>query len=213
MIGLIGKKVGMSQVFDENGKVIPVTLVQAGPCTVVQKKTADKDGYVAIQVGFEEIPERKVSKPQLGHFKKHNSKYYRHLREFRLDDTLPLPPPKEGIYNAGDVLDVDIFKLNEEIKVIGTSKGKGFQGGMKRHGFAGFEQTHGVHESFRGPGSVGQCAQPSRIFKGVKMAGQMGNVRVTVRNLKIIKIDKEKNLVMVKGAIPGCNNSIVYLTK
>ena len=205
MVGLIGKKLGMTQVFDENGKVIPVTLVQAGPCPVVQKKTVDKDGYTSIQLGFEEIPERKVSKPRLGHFKKYNSKYFRYLREFRVDAN------DENLQN--DVFDVNIFQANEIIKVIGTSKGKGFQGGMKRHGFAGFEQTHGVHESFRGPGSIGQCAQPSRVFKGVKMAGQMGNGRVTVKNLKIVKIDTERNLVMVKGAIPGHINSIVYLSK
>ena len=155
MIGLIGKKIGMSQIFDLNGKVIPVTLVQAGPCTVVQKKTDETDGYTSIQLGFEEIAEKKVKKPQIGHFKKHNSKYYRYLREFRLREN--------EAFAQGDILDVQIFQLNEKIKVIGTSKGKGFQGGMKRHGFSGFEQTHGVHESFRGPGSVGQCAQPSRI--------------------------------------------------
>ena len=205
MVGLIGKKIGMTQIFDENGKVVPVTLVQAGPCPVIQKKTDEKEGYTAIQIGFEEVKEKKVAKPQQGHFKKHNSKFYRHLREFRLF--------RGEEFNQGDVLDVNIFKTNEFIKVIGTSKGKGFQGVMKRHGFSGFEQTHGVHESFRGPGSVGQCAQPSRIFKGVKMAGHMGNERVTVKNLKIIKIDTEKNLLMVKGAIPGHNNSIVYLTK
>ena len=195
----------MSQIFDPNGKVIPVTLVQAGPCTVVQKKTQETDGYTSIQLGFEEIAERKVKKPQIGHFKKHNSKYYRYLREFRLHD--------DETFNQGDVLDVQIFKLNDIIKVVGTSKGKGFQGGMKRHGFHGFEQSHGVHESFRGPGSVGQCAQPSRIFKGQKMAGHMGNARVTVKNLKVIKIDTERNLIMVKGAIPGCNNGVVYLCR
>ena len=205
MIGLIGKKIGMSQIFDENGRVIPVTLVKAGPCTVVQKKTIDTDGYISIQLGFSEVPERKVKKPQRGHFKKHNSQVFRHLKEFRILDTDEI--------EAGSVLDVDIFKPNEIIKVTGTSKGKGFAGVMKRHNFSGFEQTHGVHESFRGPGSIGQCAQPSRVFKGVKMAGQMGNVRVTVRNLKIVKIDKENNLVMVRGAIPGHNNSIVYLSK
>jgi len=205
MIGLIGKKIGMSQVFDTNGKVIPVTLVQAGPCTVVQKKTIETDGYTSIQVGFQEIAEKKIRKPQMGHFKKHNSKYYRYLREFRLRE--------EDTFAQGDVLDVQIFKLNETIKVIGTSKGKGFQGGMKRHGFHGFEQSHGVHESFRGPGSVGQCAQPSRIFKGMKMSGHMGAARVTVKNLKVIKIDTERNIIMVKGAIPGHNNSIVVISK
>jgi large subunit ribosomal protein L3 len=205
MIGLIGKKIGMSQIFDQNGRVIPVTLVKAGPCTVVQKKTIETDGYTSIQIGFEEVAEKKVKKPQIGHFKKHNSKYFRYLKEFRLAD--------EAAFAQGDTLDLQIFALNEKIKVIGTSKGKGFQGGMKRHGFHGFEQSHGVHESFRGPGSVGQCAQPSRIFKGQKMAGHMGAERVTVKNIKIVKIDLEQNLIMVKGAVPGHNNSIVYLSK
>lgn len=205
MIGLIGKKLGMTQIFDANGKVVPVTLVQAGPCQVVQRKTEEKDGYTAIQLGYEEVKEKKVSKPRLGHFKKHNTKLYRYLKEFRYfgDD--------EGL--KADVFDVNIFKQNEIINVSSISKGKGFQGGMKRHGFSGFEQTHGVHESFRGPGSIGQCAQPSRVFKGQKMAGHMGNANVTVKNLKIVKIDTERNIIMVKGAIPGHINSIVYLTR
>jgi len=205
MVGLIGKKLGMTQIFDDNGRVVPVTLVQAGPCPVIQKKIEETDGYTSIQIGFEEVAERKVAKPQRGHFKKCNSKNYRHLREFRLFHGEE--------FAQGDVLDVNIFKTNEIIKVTGTSKGKGFQGVMKRHGFHGFQQTHGSHESFRGPGSVGQCAQPSRIFRGQKMPGHMGAERVTVKNLKIVKIDSERNLVMIKGAIPGCNNSIVYLSK
>ncbi len=205
MVGLIGKKIGMTQVFDENGKVIPVTLVKAGPCTVVQRKTVVNDGYASIQLGFEEVVEKKVKKPQLGHFKKHNSKTFRYLKEFRV--------LKGEDINEGEVLDVKIFQEKEIIKVIGTSKGKGFQGGMKRHGFAGFEQSHGVHESFRGPGSIGQCAQPARVFKGVKMAGHMGNARVTVKNLQVVKVDAENNLVMVKGAIPGHINSVVILSK
>ncbi|MCK9328463.1 MAG: 50S ribosomal protein L3 [Candidatus Cloacimonetes bacterium] len=205
MVGLIGKKIGMTQVFDENGKVIPVTLIKAGPCTVVQRKTVDHEGYASIQLGFEEIPERKVKKPQLGHFKKHKSKNFRYLKEFRVTKG-------EEIFQ-GDELDVKIFQEKEIVKVIGVSKGKGFQGGMKRHGFAGFEQSHGVHESFRGPGSIGQCAQPSRVFKGVKMAGHLGSARTTVKNLQIVKVDAENNLVMVKGAIPGHINSVVILSK
>jgi len=205
MVGLIGKKIGMTQVFDENGKVIPVTLIQAGPCSVVQKKVVETDGYTAVQLGFEEVVAKKVKKPLQGHFKKHESKLFRHLKEFRTaeDDQI----------NGGDVLSVDIFKPNEIIKVTGTSKGKGFTGVMKRHKFAGFEQSHGVHESFRGPGSIGQCAQPSRVFKGLKMAGHLGNERVTVKSIKIVKIDLENNLLMLKGAIPGHRNSIVYLTR
>jgi len=205
MVGLIGKKIGMTQVFDENGRVIPVTLIQAGPCSVVQKKVVETDGYTAVQLGFEEVSYKKVKKPLQGHFKKHESKLFRHLKEFRTteDDQL----------NGGDVLSVDIFKPNEIIKVTGTSKGKGFAGVMKRHKFAGFEQSHGVHESFRGPGSIGQCAQPSRVFKGLKMAGHLGNERVTVKSIKIVKVDLENNLLMLKGAIPGHRNSIVYLTR
>ena len=203
---LIGKKLGMSQIFDENGKIIPVTLVQAGPCFVVQKKTTDKDGYTSVQLGFEEMKEKKVKKPGIGHFKKHNSKYYRYLKEFRLFDG-------DKDINQGEMLDVDVFQQNQIIKVTGISKGKGFAGVMKRHNFSGFEQSHGVHESFRGPGSIGQCAQPSRVFKGLKMAGHLGCEKVSVKNLKIIKIDKENNLLMVKGAIPGHRNCIVYLSK
>jgi large subunit ribosomal protein L3 len=204
MIGLIGKKIGMSQIFDNKGKVIPVTLVETSPCCVIQKKTIEKDGYVAIQLGFNEIPEKKLKKPQLGHFKKKNLKTYKHLHEFKIDDEK---------YELGDTIDIDIFKANEKIKVVSISKGKGFAGVMKRHNFSGFEQTHGVHESFRGSGSIGQCAQPSRVLKGLKMAGHLGHQKTTVKNLLIVKIDKDKNLIMIKGAIPGHNNSIVYLTK
>ena len=205
MIGLIGKKIGMSQIFDENGKVIHVTLVQAGPCTVVQKKGIDTDGYSSIQLGYEESSEKKTAKPQVGHFQKHNSKFFRHLKEFRISENDEV--------STGDVFDVNIFQKNEKIKVTGISKGKGFQGVVRRHGFSGFIHGHGTHESFRGPGSVGQCAQPSRIFKGQKMPGHMGCDRVTVKNLKVVSIDKERNLVMIKGAVPGSKNSIVYLSK
>jgi large subunit ribosomal protein L3 len=205
MIGLICKKIGMTQIFDKNGRIVPVTLVQAGPCHVVQRKTIETDGYSAIQLGFVEIPDKKVKKPLLGHFKKQNSKNYRYLKEFRLNEKQDFAP--------GDILDVDLFKQNEIVKVTGISKGKGFAGVVKRHHFAGFEQSHGVHESFRGPGSIGQCAQPSRVFKGVRMAGHMGNEQVTIKNLRIVKIDKESNLIMVKGAIPGHKNSIVYIIK
>jgi large subunit ribosomal protein L3 len=205
MIGLIGKKLGMSQIFDTNGKVIPVTLVRVGPCTVVQKKGIDTDGYTSVQLGYEEISEKKAAEPQQGHFKKNNVKCFKHLKEFRLsnNDTI----------NTGDVFDVEIFKENEMIKITGTSKGKGFQGVIKRHGFAQAIKTHGVHESFRGGGAIGQCAQPSRVFKGQKMSGHMGNEKVTVKNLRVVKIDTENNLVMVKGAVPGSRNSIVYLSK
>ncbi|HOD55150.1 MAG TPA: 50S ribosomal protein L3 [Candidatus Cloacimonadota bacterium] len=205
MFGLIGKKIAMTQIFDQNGKVIPVTVLQMGPCVVVQKKTVATDGYNAIQLGFEEIAERKVKKPVLGHFKKRNSKAYRYLREFRIDSIED--------FNEGQVLDLGLFQENEIVNIIGTSKGRGYAGVMKRHNFRGFEQSHGVHESFRGGGSIGQCAQPSRVLKGVKMAGHMGVDRITVKNLKIVKVDKERNLVMVKGAVPGHRNGLVLMSK
>lgn len=205
MLGLIGKKIAMTQIFDSNGKVIPVTVLEVGPCTIVQKKTQASDGYNAIQLGFEEIEERKVKKPVMGHFKKHNSKAYRYLREFRVNQI--------DDFSEGQSLDLDIFQENEIVKVIGISKGRGFSGVMKRHNFKGFISSHGVHESFRGGGSIGQCATPSRVIKGRKMPGHFGVDRVTVKNLKIVKLDKERNLVMVKGAVPGHRNGLIYLSK
>jgi large subunit ribosomal protein L3 len=205
MFGLIGKKIAMTQIFDQQGKVVPVTVLQIGPCTVVQKKTVESDGYNAVQLGFQEIPERKVTKPVLGHFKKHNSKAFRFLKEFRIEEI--------SDFTEGQVISIDAFQENEIVNVIGTSKGRGYAGVMKRHNFRGFEQSHGVHESFRGGGSIGQCAQPSRVLKGVRMAGHMGVDRITVKNLKIVKIDLERNLMMVKGAVPGHRNSIVFLSK
>lgn len=208
MIGLIGKKIGMTQIFDVSGKVIPVTVLQAGPCKIICKRTITENGYEALQLGYDEIPERKVSKPMLGHFKKHGSPYFRHVREFRpafgqmLDD-----------YNSGDALDASLFGAGETVSVTAKSKGRGFTGVMKRHGFAGFIATHGSHESFRGPGSIGQCAQPSRVFKGVKMAGQHGNAKVTTRHLDVVKVDTDRNLIMVKGAVPGHRNSLVIILK
>ncbi|MCB5251166.1 MAG: 50S ribosomal protein L3 [Candidatus Cloacimonadales bacterium] len=205
MLGLIGKKIAMTQIFDSNGKVIPVTVLEVGPCTIVQKKTQASDGYNAIQLGFEEIEERKVKKPVMGHFKKHNSKAYRYLREFRVNQI--------DDFSEGQSLDLDIFQENEIVKVIGISKGRGFSGVMKRHNFKGFISSHGVHESFRGGGSIGQSATPSRVIKGRKMPGHFGVDRVTVKNLKIVKLDKERNLVMVKGAVPGHRNGLIYLSK
>jgi large subunit ribosomal protein L3 len=205
MIGLIGKKIGMTQVFDEHGKVTPVSVIQAGPCAIIQKKTIEKEGYRGIQLGFIEMKENKVNKPQMGHFKKHGTKPYRYIKEFRIEN--------DYVLDEGDILDVSMFQENELIKVIGTSKGKGFTGVMKRHGFRGFQSSHGVHESFRGPGSIGQCATPGRVFKGLKMAGHKGVDRVTVKNLKVVKVDLENNLLLVKGAIPGHRNSLVLLNK
>jgi len=205
MIGLIGKKIGMTQIFDDNGNMIPVTVIQAGPCRVIHRKSKEKHGYDAIQIGFEEVDEKKVSKPILGHFKKHNSPAYKYLREFRLKLYIDV---KEG-----EVFDVSMFEEHELLKITGTSKGKGFQGVMKRHNYHGFKATHGVHESYRGPGSIGQCATPARVYKGKKLPGHQGVDKVSVLNLKVVKVDVEKNLVMVKGAVPGHRNSIVRLRK
>jgi len=208
MLGIIGKKIGMTQIFDENGKVTPVTVIQAGPCRVVGKKTMDSHGYEALQLGYEDIPAKRVKKPMRVMYEKKGSPNYRYLREFR---------PGNGQVidnvNEGDEIKADFFNLNDKVSVTSNSKGRGFTGVVKRHGFAGFEQSHGVHESYRGPGSVGQCAQPSRIFKGIKMAGQHGNARVTVKHLKIIHVDADKGLILVKGAVPGHRNSLVLIQK
>jgi large subunit ribosomal protein L3 len=205
MIGLIGKKLGMTQIFNENGKQIPVTVIQAGPCKVIHRKTKDKHGYDSVQLGFEEVEEKKLKKPQIGHFKKHNSPNYKHLKEFRLKLYTDIA--------EGEIFDVSMFKENEILKITGTSKGKGFAGVIKRHGFHGFKASHGVHESFRGPGSIGQCATPARVHKGKKLPGHKGVEKVSTINQKVIKIDTEQNLVMIKGSIPGHRNSIVYLRK
>ncbi|MDY6916113.1 MAG: 50S ribosomal protein L3 [Candidatus Cloacimonadota bacterium] len=205
MIGLIGKKMGMTQLFDQNGHLVPVTVIKAGPCRVIHRKTEDKHGYNAVQLSYEKVEENQLNKPKVGHFKKHNSPAYRYLREFRLKMYTDI--------EEGEVFDVSMFTENEMLMITGTSKGKGFAGVMKRHNFSGFEQSHGVHESFRGPGAIGQCATPSRVFKGTKLPGHIGNERVTVKNLKVVRIDREKNLVMVKGAVPGHRNGIVLLRK
>lgn len=208
MIGLIGKKVGMTQIFDPSGKVIPVTVIRTGPCKIICKRTEAENGYEALQLGYETIPERKVTKPLLGHFKKYNSGLYRYVREFR-------PSYGQDItnMNVGDELNADFFGENDMVSISSKSKGRGFTGVMKRHGFAGFISSHGSHESFRGGGSIGQCAQPSRVFKGVKMAGQHGNARVTVRHLTVVKVDAANGLIMVRGAVPGHRNSLVMIHK
>ncbi len=205
MIGLIGKKIGMTQVFDEEGKVIPVTVIKAGPCRVIQRKSKELDGYDSMQLGFEEIKEKKANKARMGHFKKHNSKPFRYIKEFKLK-----------VYRdveEGEEFDASMFVPNELIKITGVSKGRGFAGVMKRHNFSGFEATHGVHESFRGGGSVGQCATPSRVMKGKKMAGHMGLDKVTINNIRIVQVDTENNLLLVKGSVPGHRNSLVLLSK
>lgn len=205
MIGLIGKKIGMTQVFDNAGKLIPVTVIKAGPCRVIHRKTKEKHGYDAVQMGFEEMPEKKLNKPKMGHFKKHKSPPYKYLKEFRLKMYKDLEETEE--------FNVSMFVENEVLKVTGKSKGKGFAGVMRRHGFHGFKATHGVHESYRGPGSIGQCATPARVFKGKKLPGHMGVDKVSVLNVKVVKIDIERNMLLLKGAVPGHRNSIVYLRK
>ncbi|MBM4399038.1 MAG: 50S ribosomal protein L3 [Candidatus Cloacimonetes bacterium] len=208
MLGLLGKKIGMTQIFDADGKVIPVTVLKAGPCQIICKRTVEQNGYEAIQIGYEEKKEKHTTRPMQGHFKKHNAKYYRFIREFR-----PAQNQSLDEYKEGDNLTADMFKIEDWVSITGTSKGRGFTGVMKRHHFSGFEQSHGVHESFRGGGSIGQCAQPSKVFKGVKMAGQHGNSRVTTKHVEIVKVDIEQNLIMVKGSVPGHRNALVMIRK
>ncbi len=208
MLGLIGKKIGMTQIFDADGKVIPVTVIQAGPCRVVSKRTQEVHGYEALQLGYEEIPEKRSKKPLIGHFKKYQSPVYRYLREFR-----PSFGQQLEDYEVGAEINAEMFTPTDSVSVSAKSKGRGYTGVIKRHGFSGFMQSHGVHESFRGPGSIGQCAQPSRVFKGVRMAGQHGNARVTVHHLQVVKVDLQNNLIMVKGAVPGHRNTLVTIHK
>ena len=208
MLGLIGKKIGMTQIFDADGKVVPVTVIKAGPCQVICKRTMEQNGYEAVQIGFEEKKEKHTTKPMQGHFKKYNSKLYRYIKEFRPEVNDDFAALKEG-----DILNAGMFKSDDVVSITGTSKGRGFTGVMKRHHFAGFEQSHGVHESYRGGGSIGQCAQPSKVFKGVKMAGQHGNARVTIKHVYVVKVDAEQGLIMVRGSIPGHRNALLTLKK
>ncbi len=200
---IIGKKIGMTQIFDEAGKVIPVTVVEAGPCVVVQKKTVENDGYSAVQCGFGDIREKLVNKPVKGHFAKADVALKRTLKEFRLDNA--------ESYNVGDVLKADTFEVGDIVDVSGTSKGKGFQGTIKRNNNARLKETHGTGPVHRHAGSMGACSSPSRIFKGKALPGHMGAEKVTVQNLEIVKIDVENNLIAVKGAIPGPKNGIVTI--
>ena len=200
--GLIGKKIGMTQLFDENGKVIPVTVVEAGPCTVVQKKTIENDGYAAVQVGFGDVKVTKVNKPMAGHFKKADVAPKKVLKEFRLEDT-------ESV-NVGDIFKADIFAVGDRVDVVGTSKGKGTAGVIKRWNFSRLKESHGTGPVHRHGGSLG-VIDPARIFKGKKMAGHLGAEKVTVQNLDIVKVDVENNLIAIKGAIPGPKNGIVVI--
>ena len=200
---IIGKKAGMTQIFDENGKVIPVTVIEAGPCAVVQKKTEETDGYNAVQLGFQDVKERKLTKPQMGHLKKAGVKAKRYLKEFRLSDISSL--------NIGDEVKADIFAEGDKVDVTGISRGKGYSGVIKRHGASRTATSHGGGPVHRHAGSMGAGTDPARIFKGKIGAGQMGAEQVTVQNLDIVKVDPEMNMIAVRGAIPGPKGGIVFL--
>jgi len=205
MEGILGKKLGMTQVFSEDGKIVPVTVVEAGPCLVVQRKTVETDGYEAVQIGFvEPRPLRKVTQARTGHFKKAGVAAMRRLMEF------PVTDGEEAA--AGDEVKVSIFEADQYVDVTGTGKGKGFQGVIKRHGFGGGRATHGSM-FHRAPGSIGNSATPSRVFKGKKLPGRMGGKRITTKNLKVIKVDEENNLIYLRGSVPGANNSYVALRR
>ena len=200
--GIIGKKIGMTQIFDENGNVIPVTVIQAGPCAVTQKKTVETDGYNAVQLGFGTVKEKHLTKAEVGHFNKAGTEFQKHLKEFRLDDVSAL--------NVGDVITADTFAAGDKVDVTGMTKGHGYSGVIKRWNHHHLRMTHGTGPIHRQPGSMG-VIDPARIFKNKKMAGQYGNEQVTVLNLKVVKIDAEKNLIAVKGAIPGAKDGIVFI--
>jgi large subunit ribosomal protein L3 len=206
MSGLIGKKIGMTSIFDENGKNIPCTVIQAGPCVVTQVRTEEVDGYDALQLGFDDKAEKRASKAEIGHAKKAGTSPKKKLIEFRYFEN--------DKYGIGDTIDVTLFQEGEFVDVIGTSKGKGYQGVVKRHGFAGVGQsTHGQHNRLRAPGSIGAASYPARVFKGMRMAGRMGGDQVTVQNLRVVKVLPEKNVLVVKGCVPGHKNAYVTIEK
>tara|TARA_B100000902_G_scaffold199291_1_gene190011 strand:+ start:1770 stop:2384 length:615 start_codon:yes stop_codon:yes gene_type:complete len=204
MAGLIGKKIGMTSMFSEEGKNIPCTIIEAGPCVVTQIKTQESDGYSALQIAFDNQKDSRLSKALLGHLKKAGAPASKKIAEISFD---------EGI-SMGDTLNVDLFAEGDFVTVVGNSKGKGFQGVVKRHGFAGVgDATHGQHNRLRAPGSIGAASYPARVFKGMRMAGQMGNARVKVENLQVMRIMSEKNILIVKGAVPGAKNSYIIIEK
>lgn len=202
MLGLLGKKVGMTQVYDSKGVLQPVTVIQAGPCVVTQVKTESSDGYTAMQVAYEEVKDKKLNKPLLGHLKKNNLKSFRNLKEFRVDSS--------DLKTLGETLDVSLFNESDKVDVSGQSIGKGFQGNIKRHHFGRGPMTHGS-KNHRLPGSIGAGTTPSRVYKGKKMAGRMGNEKITMKNLTVVKIDKENNLLLVKGSVPGVEGSLLVI--
>ena len=200
---ILGKKIGMTQIFDENGKVVPVTVIEAGPCVVSQKKTIETDGYEAVQIGFGDLRPKLVNKPTKGHFEKFNIAPKRVLKECRFEDI--------STYNVGDIIKADVFEAGEKVDVVGTSKGKGYAGVIKRWNFRRLKESHGTGPVVRKGGSNGACSDPSRVFKGKKMAGHLGAERVTIQNLTIAKIDVENNLIAIKGAVPGPNGGTVLI--
>ncbi|MCK5310470.1 MAG: 50S ribosomal protein L3 [Desulfobacteraceae bacterium] len=202
--GILGKKIGMTSIFESDGRLVPVTVLKAGPCVVTQIKNVETDGYKALQLGFEELDAKKINKPDAGHFEKSGGKGFSTLREFRVDNT-------DG-YEVGQVLDLGMFAVGEKVVVSGVSKGRGFQGTIKRHGFSRGPETHGSR-NHRKPGSIGQSAWPARVIKGKRMPGRMGNDRVTVKNLKVVDIKPEDNVILIKGAIPGSKTGVVELKK
>jgi len=204
MAGLLGHKIGMTQVFDDAGLSIPVTVVKAGPCVVTQIKSKDVDGYDAVQLGYDDVKEKNTSKPRKGHFDKAGVAPKRYLVEFYFAD---------GEVKVGDELKADMFDEGSDVEVAGVSKGKGFQGTVKRHNFAMANKTHGQSDRLRAPGSIGQSAWPSRVFKGMKMSGRMGSDRVTLKNVRVVKVDVENNLIFLKGALPGAKNSLLEIVK
>lgn len=201
--GVLGEKLGMTQVWDDANRVVPVTVIKAGPCVVTQVRTPDTDGYSAVQLGFGAIEPRKVNKPSAGHFAKAGTAPRRHLVELRTDDA--------SEYTLGQEISLDIFEPGQEVDVTGTTKGKGYAGVMKRHGFSGLKASHGVQRKHRSPGSIGACATPGRVFKGMRMAGRMGIDRQTTQNLEVVKVDIDRGLILVKGAVPGPKGGLVLI--
>src|SRR3954467_3882588 len=201
--GILGRKLGMTQVFDDANRVIPVSVIEAGPCRVVQLKTPERDGYSAVQIAFGAAKEQRLTKPELGHLKKSGAAPSKHLAELRVDDL--------SGFEVGQVIGADVFAAGERVDVTGISKGKGFAGAMQRHNFKGQGASHGNHKKHRSPGSVGACATPARVFKGMKMAGQYGNARITTQNLQGVEGDAEKGIILIKGAVPGPNGGLVFV--
>jgi large subunit ribosomal protein L3 len=201
--GILGRKLGMTQVFDSGNRVVPVTVIEAGPCRVVQIKTPERDGYAAVQLAFGDTKASRLTKPELGHLKVADAPPAKYLAELRVDDV--------SGFELGQVLKADVFAAGERVDVTGISKGKGFAGVMKRHNFAGQGAAHGNHKKHRAPGAIGACATPARVFKGLRMAGQYGSARVTTLNLEVVEGDAERNLLLVKGSVPGANGGLVFV--